>query len=305
MTEYFKLQFKMLNRRILEFGMPPLIGYLVVLLVFGATTGYLFSITEYAGYLCVLVALGFTSRLSEPKRNDFLKSIFNQRRYLTLRLLENLLCSLPFLIVLLYHGFLTEALLLILGVILGGLFHFNTNLNTTIPTPFGRKPFEYVIGFRTTFFIFPFAYLITAIAISTGNFNLGIASIALIALVCMSYYHKPENEYFVWNFALSPKRFLLVKIKSCLLNFTLLSIPNMLALSFFFPSNSPIVALSFLVCCIYLATIVLAKYSVFPNEPGLAQEILVGISFVMPLILVATIPLFYSQSVTKLKAILE
>ena len=84
--------------------------------------------------------------------------------------------------------------------------HFNTTLNFTIPTPFYKKPFEFAVGFRTTFFIFPLAYLLTYISIFVNNFNLGVFSMLLIFLVALSYYSKLEQEYYIWSYNLSPKK---------------------------------------------------------------------------------------------------
>jgi len=78
MKEYFQLQFKMLNRKMIDFGIPLLIGYTLLPLTFILLSNYLFEKTEYANYLYALIALSFVSKLSEPKRNDFLKSIFNR-----------------------------------------------------------------------------------------------------------------------------------------------------------------------------------------------------------------------------------
>ena len=289
----------------IEFGLPILIGYLLISIAFILLSNYLFSKTEFAIYLYGLFAFSFISKLSEPKRNDFLKSIFNKSNYLQLRVIENLICSMPFIVFLTYKGLFIFVLPLSLFSISIALFNFSTNLNFTFPTPFGKKPFEFLVGFRNSFFVFPIAYILTYISISVGNFNLGVFSMLLIGLVCMSYYSKPENEYFVWNYNLSPKQFLLEKTRSCIINFTLLSMPIILALSIFFFNELDILVVFFLVCTAYLITIIFAKYSAFPNKMDLSQEIFIGISFMMPPILIVIIPLFYSQSIKKLNTILE
>ena len=305
MKEYFQLQFKMFNRKMIEFGLPLLIGYSILPIVFFLLSKSLFSKTEFAIYLYGFIALSFVSKLSEPKRNDFLKSIFNKPNYFKLRVIENLIYSMPFLFFLLYKGLFFFVLILSLLAIFIALFNFSTNLNLTIPTPFGKKPFEFTVGFRKTFYVFPVAYFLTYISISIGNFNLGIFSMLLIGIICLSYYSKIENEYFVWNFNLSSKEFLLEKTKMSLINFTLLSSPIIIALSIFFFNEIDILIVFFLLCYTYLTTIVFAKYSAFPNQMDLSQGILIGISFIMPPILIVIIPLFYSQSIKKLNTILE
>ena len=173
MKEYFQLQFKILNRRMIDFGLPLLIGYTLLPFIFVLLSNYLFEKTEFANYIYGLFALSLISKLSEPKRNDFLKSIFNKGKYKKLRILENIIYCLPFTLYLTYQKQFVFSAILNLCVIIIMLFNFSTNLNVTIPTPFSKKPFEFTVGFRKTFYVFPIAYFLTYISISIGNFNLG------------------------------------------------------------------------------------------------------------------------------------
>ena len=65
----------MLNRKMIDFGLPLLIGYTLLPFVFVLLSNYLFEKTEFANYAYVLFAISLISKLSEPKRNDFLKTI--------------------------------------------------------------------------------------------------------------------------------------------------------------------------------------------------------------------------------------
>ncbi|WP_452233091.1 ABC transporter permease [Lacinutrix sp. MEBiC02595] len=305
MKSYLQLQFKMLNRRMIDFGLPLLIGYALPVFIFILCSNYLFQNTAFANYIYGLMALSLISRLSASKRNDFLKSIFNKTKYKLLRSLENSICCLPFTIYLLYQKQFIFSILLHALVIGMTLFQFNTSINITIPTPFGKNPFEFTVGFRKTFYVFPIAYLLTFITISVGNFNLGVFAMLLLGMVCFSYYSKMENEYFVWNFNVSPKEFLLKKIKTCFTYFTILSLPILIALSISFFNEIEILIIFFLLCYTYLATMILAKYSDFPNEINLSQGILMAMSFMFPPMLIVIIPYFYSQSIKKLNTVLN
>ena len=289
----------------IDFGIPLLIAYTLLPFVFILLSNYLFEKTEFANYVYGLFALSFVSKLSEPKRNDFLKSIFNKGKYKKLRILENIIYCLPFTLFLIYQKQFVFSAILNLCVIIIMLFNFSTNLNVTIPTPFGKNPFEFTVGFRKTFYVFPIAYFLTYISISVGNFNLGIFSMLLIGLTCFSYYSKIENEYFVWNYNLSSKEFLIEKTITCLIYFTLLSLPIIVALSISFFREIDILIVFLLLCYAYLTTIIFAKYSSFPNEMNMSQGILIAISFMFPPILLIFIPLFYSQSIKKLNTVLN
>lgn len=304
MKEYFFLQYKMVNRKIVDFGLPAFIGYSLLFIVFYFFSELLFSKTEYAIYLYCFIALSLVSKLSEITRNDFLKSIFKRKKYLKVRMLENGAVALPFVLFLGYKNWFVFAFLLLLLVMCLGLINLKTKWNFVIPTPFGKNPFEYTIGFRKTFYMFPIAYVLAFMAVSIGNFNLGVFSMVLITILCLSFYLKPENEYFVWNFSLVPQEFLFKKIKKCLMYFSLLVLPALIALGISFFEKIDLLLLFLIVCYTYLIAIIFAKYAAFPNEVGLPQVILLFMSLIFPPVLIGVIPLLYSQSIKKLRAIL-
>lgn len=305
MIEYFQLQFKMLNRKMIDFGLPILIGYTFIPFLFILLSSYLYERTEFANYVYGLIALSFVSKLSEPKRNDFLKSISNKDNYKKLRVIENLIYCLPFTLFLIYKKQFVFSIILNLFVIIIALFNFSTNINTTIATPFSKKPFEFTVGFRKTFYVYPIAYFLTYISVSIGNFNLGVFSMLLIGITCFSYYSKIENEYFVWSYNLSSKEFLLEKTKTCLMYFSFLSLPVIITLGIAFFNQIGILIIFILLSYAYLTTIVLIKYSSFPNEINILQRILIVISFMFPLIILIFVPFFYYQSIKKLNIILN
>ncbi|WP_435261822.1 ABC transporter permease [Tenacibaculum sp. nBUS_03] len=305
MKGYLLLQFKIINRKMIDFGIPLLIGYTLIPFIFIFLSKSLFERAEYANYVYVFFALSFVSKLSETKRNDFLKSIFNKGEYKTLRILENIIYCFPFTVFLMYQKQFIFSLILNLCALLIVMINFSSNLNVTVPTPFGKKPFEFSVGFRNTFYVFPIAYFLTYISISIGNFNLGIFSMLVIGFTCFSYYSKIENEYFVWNYNLSPKEFLVEKVKTCLTFFTLLNLPIIIALSISFFKELDILIVFLLLCYLYLIAIIFAKYSSFPNEMNMSQGILIVSSMLFPPIILIFIPLFYSQSTKKLNTILN
>ena len=185
------------------------------------------------------------------------------------------------------------------------ILNFSNSFNFTIPTPFSKKPFEFPVGFRKTFYIFPLAYFLTYQSILVGNFNLGAASMLLIAIVILTYYSKPENEFYVWAFNLSAKDFLINKIKTGLIYFTILSLPIIISLIIFFPNETTTLIVFLLLGYVYIITIILAKYSAYPNEMNLPEGMLIGMSLMFPPILLGIIPFFYSKSIKHLKPILE
>ena len=96
MKEYFILQFKMLNRQITEWGIEPVIGYLVGIFAFIGISIKLFEKTQFAEYIYIALALSLVIKLNEINRNDFLKLCYSKTEYFKIRIVENLIVSIVF-----------------------------------------------------------------------------------------------------------------------------------------------------------------------------------------------------------------
>lgn len=302
---YFKIQFKILNRRFSDFGLPPIVAYILFPILFVTLSHFLFEKTQYAVYLYYIMVISFVIKLSDRKRNDFLKLCYNRNHYYTLRFLENLVIAFPFIGFLIYKLAFMAAIITLLIVLTMAYINFNTAFNYSIPSPFFKTPFEFTIGFRKTFFMFPLAYGLTTISVFVDNFNLGIASILLIFMVCMSYYSKLENEYLIWSFNLSPTAFLKTKVKTALYYASILALPIAVILCFNFYNHFVLVLLFLTLGYVFLITILLAKYALYPNAIHLPQAILIAFCIFFPPLLIVVLPYFYKQSVKRLQFILE
>jgi hypothetical protein len=208
---------------------------------------------------------------------------------------ENLAYGLPSTLFLIYKEQFVFSIPLNLLVMIMTLFNFSTNVNVTVLTPFSKKPFEFTAGFRKTFYVFLIAYALTYIQVSVGNFNLGVFSVLLIGITCFSYYSKVENDYFVRNYNLSSKEFLVEKIKMCFINFLLLSLPIVITLDFLFFNQIDILIVFIPLSFAYLTTISFIKYSFFPDEMNFSHLILIVTSLIFPPILLIFISFFIAN----------
>lgn len=305
MKDYFKLQLAMTNRKIKEAGLNPFLGYLLGIMAFILLSEFIFYKTEFAKYLVILVCLSIQFRLSEKRRSDFLQSTFGDTSKNIIRLVENIVISIPFISILVYKTLFFEAFILFLCSITIALFFFRSNLNFSIPTPFSKNPFEFTTGFRRTFFIFPLAYALTFIAIKADNLNLGIFSILLIYLTTLSFYAKPEEEYYVWLHANTPKSFLKQKIMIATKNAIILTAPSFLGLLTIYPAEYDLILVFMLIGILLLWTMILAKYSTFPSEINLPEGFMIAFSLSFPPLVLLIIPYFYTKSIQNLTKILN
>lgn len=305
MKIYFQLQYQMACRRLREAGIHPALGWMLGMTGFVLFSGYMFKRTKFAGVLLLLLAFSLLLKLSERSRNDFLLSTFGDRRKRQVRIVENLCASLLFLAVLAWKGAFIEAAALMVLAILLAMFAFRTSFSVTIPTPFYADPFEFTTGFRRSFYLFPAVYALVVIAVAIGNLNLGIFAMTSVFLIASDYYSRPEDEYYVWIYARTPNAFLLRKIRSATRNVMILGLPVLVALLVFHPRSSGVILLFYLIGLVFLWTVVLAKYSTYPQEMNLTEGILILVCIVFPPIMLVCIPLFYSRSAEKLKPFLN
>jgi hypothetical protein len=173
-----------------------------------------------------------------------------------------------------------------------------------LPTPFSKHPFEFSVGFRNTFYLFPLAYYIAVMAIIHDNFNLGVAALGFVFIIVSGFYFRADNIYYVWNFNLSSSRFLRYKIKKALLYTFLLCVPILLSLSIFYLANAWILWLVFLLGSVFLTTVIFAKYATFPDDIGIGETLILVISVIFFPLLFIMIFYFRNKAIEKLNSVL-
>ena len=93
----------MLNRQLTEWGIEPVIGYVVGLISFICLSMKLFEKTQFAEYIYIVLALSLVIKLNEINRNDFLKLCYSKTEYFKIRIVENLIVSIVFISFLLFQ----------------------------------------------------------------------------------------------------------------------------------------------------------------------------------------------------------
>jgi len=289
-----------------EFGLWPGLGILLGVFAFiGATYGLFWKVPFAAPALYMLLAIIPLYYSGEKERNDFLKGIFLKKDYSRIRILENLLVTIPFFIGLLCYGVWIYALGLLVIAIYLALIPWSPKWGLRIPSPFAHFPFEFTVGFRKTLGVHLLLYLLTFMSIRVDNFNLGIFALLVMILTCLSYYANPERVYFVWIYSRTPAAFLFEKFKIATSYLILACFPILLALMIAFSSNIWILLGLLILGIFFMLTIILAKYSVFPKVVNVPQALLLAIGFSFPPFLLFLIPFFYKKAISRLHYYLE
>jgi len=288
-----------------DMGIHPTFGIILGILLFFGLSKVLFFKTEYAIWIYPVILISVLFRLSGVERNNELQNIFSGKKYLSLRIGENLLLSVPFHVYLVFEmEFLV--LLLTFPIAIGFTFIKSKRLwNRTIPTPFKKFPFEFIVGFRKTIWFIIIAYFLIGKAIQVDNFNLALFGLGLVFLICMSYYRLPEPSHFVWIYSYRTKNFLRKKFMTSVICVSILLVFGLLSVFIAFPQNWYITLAVYLGGYVLLGSIIVAKYSAYPNEMNIPQGIFYAISLMFPPMLLIAMWIFYSQSKKRLDPILE
>ena len=304
MKFYFILQFKRYYRLLKEAGFNPYISSVTIIILFIIISEIGYSRVKFAELVYPLASLFLLFKLGNKTRNNFLKNCFTITKYKLLRLVENSLYAIPFFVFLLYKNEFVIALIFLLSSQALSLINSSNSSPFIIPTPFYKKPFEFIIGFRKTFFVFLISYSLAIISISVGNFNLGIFAMLTTFLTCVSFYSHPEPQFYVWIHSQTPKDFLEKKIKTATIFSLGLSLPLAILLAIFNIEKAHFVLLFEIVGVLYVINGLLGKYAYYPSEININQAFMIGASIMFPPLLLLTIPLFYNRSKTQLNSIL-
>lgn len=301
MIYYFNLQFKLICRYLRERGVSPMIVIPLLIILFVVFLYFLFRKTEHAALIVIGTSIYFLASLTDKKRIEFIERVFIKKDFYIIRTLENFIVTLPSILFLIYYSKWLESSAVLLLVILFTFLSFDISSKKIIPTPFSKKPFEFPIGFRKSLPLSFLVLFITIMGFASQNSGLVLFALALIFIQYMTFYSKPENEYYVWISNQSSKSFIIDKIKIAS-KFALLSaLPFLIIIAILDLSQLPIAIGIILIGFMNLINIILSKYVSFPENNPILVEFLTAFSILFPPLLLLTIPMYYKKAVKHIK----
>lgn len=304
MRDYFSLQFRILNRQLDEFGIKPLYGYLIGALLFVGLTAYLWFATTYAPYIYALLGLSMTTFMADAGKINFILQHFSKPDLLRIRVIENLIATLPFFVGLLFQQEWIIAIAMVFMSLLLSLSSTRPSGSMVIPTPFSRNPFEFPIGFRNYLLVLVLAAFLVVMAILYTNANLGLFACGLILLLCLMFYMASEPPYLVWIYNRTPGAFLWLKIRNATFSAMLLLLPFAFTMLLVFPTHALYLLAILGLGLLYLMVAILGKYAFYPSAMNLPQGLVMALSFWFPPLLIFLIPYFYRRCLHRLQPFL-
>ena len=294
-----------MNRKLLDFGIPPALAYPLIFIFFFALVYYLDNRFEYAPWILFIAGVYALTISSDKPRNEFLKNIFFQTRFRYIRFVENLFLVFPFCLALVLFGHFLHSTALLIIAVASVFIQIDQLVKRTIPTPFGRLPFELPVGFRKSWFILVAIYLVFLKSWQVENFNLGLFTLFICLLTCSTYFSSPERLFFVWMYNRPPGQFLFEKGKIATQGALILTLPIFLSLIIIYPSRWWITCGVMVSGILFTWSMIVAKYTSFPMDVKLIYAIALAISLWFPPLLLLLVPHLYIEAKKNLQYILE
>jgi hypothetical protein len=304
MKSYFLLRFKICNRTLKALGMPPFIGYFLLLFAFYLGSNALFEKTTYALPFYFGIFLFSISKLFSRKEIDFLKICFGKTKTIQLRTITYFLVAVPFVLFLVYKKNNIGIVGILIISQLFSLITLKRRQIKSLPTPFYQHPFEFSVGFRKTYYFIPILFFMLYKGIEVGNYNIFLATIIALFVGLGSYYGTPENDYYVWNFNKNPHEFLSYKLRIAFRYSFYFILPISGFYLYFTPENWETYFYFIVLCYLFLVAMIISKYAAYPNKIAIPQAIFFGFCIYFPILLIGYIPYYYKQATKQLNDLL-
>ena len=303
--QHFTTQQLRFERASLEFGLSPLVSYLLATILFIALSILWLSKGNLSQWSYAIPAILILFVMAHPDRLRFYKQIYSERAFDYIRRIENLILVSPFLLVLLLYGYYLVAVILFLIILLiseNGRGRWTT---ITLPTPFYKYPFEFASGFRYSWILIIGSYSLFIISYCVNNEALGIVTLISLSLSSTLYYQYPEKEFFIWIHSHDSKSFIIQKIKIGLGYTFLIVFPMFFMVLFTWPSFALWTILGVVSALMFVATTIVAKYVIYPHLFNLPLVLLLSLGLIVPPLLLFIFPYLMNRAIKKMKPILS
>ncbi len=291
---YFQLQWRRVNRQLRDWGLLPAVFYPVVLALFAFVSWQLMhrGVFAQSAYLFAGLAIAHAAGIQA----DWLRAALRRRDYYLLMLVQSFILLIPFFLFILIagNGYLVLPAIAIIPI----LHRLRGQLRVSIlkSTIFSSRPYEFAVGIRR--FVIPVLgiYLTIPLAWIVDNSNFLLPGWAALVLLGVQFYQNPDPEFYVWSFKGGPNAFLKLKLRTALIQMSVLVAPLLVAFLVAAPERW-LLALLFLVgTALYISAGVLVRYVCHPHKMDFYTSLLLALSMVMPPFLLFTLPVFYTRS---------
>jgi len=292
----------LLERQLAIWRLAPWLIYGLVPVVFFLLCLMLVERSEHLSWAIVAMGLSAVSRLSGQARNDFLRGLFRGGEYRRIRLAENGLLLLPFVVFLLVKGFWAQTL--VLGIVGMSSVWWIARFARALPPPFSRRPFEFTVGFRRYWWLLLIAGVLLYQGVRVMNFELSMFAAVLVMLAGSMFLSPLEPGEFVSVHTLTPKAFLHGKVRLLCGQLFLLVLPFLLTVAAVFPGYWLTILIIVVYGYVFFLLNLVIKYAIFPKVAHVGHAIIITFGMIFLPFGLYQIYLFYRRALVRLEILL-
>lgn len=313
--EYFRLRFIIIIRSFSEINFfVLLVGVSFLVIFFFTFFTVLFNSTSFPNYIticlygCTVVSLNINR-----KDYSFIKKIFSKGSLFWIKLVENIIISIPFIVILIVKEFYFDGILILVFGLFLTKFHFKISNSHVIIQPFAKFDYEWISAFRK-YFLLPILFFIGyLIGLKVNSYMIGLVCAIIYSLqLCLPFEGIPEKPILIWQMKQTAVSFLKFKLIRTLA-YSVFSLALFFTLILFFPDQLYVTIYAWSICLLTIVGMLFIKYSQYPSVVSIMihQSIFIASSFssfFAPYMLIFTIFLLFryaSQSLRALKPILN
>lgn len=266
-STYISLRLKQFARFYSFNGMHPLMGIPLTALLFVALSAYIYYRlpATYAAWVYCAVTIGAITELQNAKSNNFLKQLLSRPAFFKVKLPENLLILLPFVVMMCWQQSWLQLLVVVFFTI--PYSFYNSKLPRpqlkAINTPYRGYAYEANFGFRTVFFAYVLYALLLVVGCAVQNVYLLLVPFFLLLFFIQTIYTKMEAPMYIWVYRTTAGAFLRKKFNTLAINYGITFAPFLLLGLVFYTAEWEILLLCFVSGLIATTGSMLIKYHFF------------------------------------------
>lgn len=248
--------------------MHPTIGLPLIAGIFIFISAMVYYKAPYPAWIYTFIALSSITEVQHTKTNSFLAQTVNTKMLFRIKLTENLLILLPFVIVMCYYQSWWQITVALPLVVLYSAS--NKKLPRpkvkALPVPFRGHSYEANFGFRSMFPAYVLYVLLLVVGSLVQNVYVLLAPFFIQLLFIQLSFSEVEDPQYIWMHRMSANAFLKDKFVTLLRNYAIVFTPFLVAGLIAYTNEWSLLLLCFIVGLVSVTGAMLIKYLLYPAQ---------------------------------------
>jgi hypothetical protein len=246
----------------------PLRGVPITLGLFTFVSALLYDKAPYPAWIYMVLSVAALTELQNEKTNSFLKQMTSRSTFFKIKLAENSLILLPFVLVMAYYHSWLQLIIAIALVI--PYSYSSAKLPKpklkALKTPYAGYAYEGNFGFRSMFFAYVLYAALLIVGCAVHNIYVFMVPFFILLFCMQAVYGEIEEPIYIWMYRTSAGGFLKKKLSVLFRNYLITFAPFLLLGLVFYYAEWPLLLLCFMAGLLANIGSMLIKYHFYPGR---------------------------------------